>query len=311
VTTLQGNANATAVVFVQAFSANDAIPTTQNDPVSLDGIVITDSNNNDVTNTITITQVNDGYVLEGIKAGYEITVTADSGFNALQITNYNSKPDPNGGNFSGSNFRLLQSIEVKAVSEQVDLSLELDTLLTDEDGDKVADDLVINFKAPTPPSVDNTEVVVDEGEISGFNEFDSSSLNFTAGTNALTSFAFADSSNISVDTNLISGADISWVEVNPSTIEGYVDGNLAIILELTPPASSIASGLTDSASVKATLISNLHHPDGDGENVIALNGVKVVATSSTGETVSGNVTVTVIDDIPIIDDAHTACVDNA
>src|SRR5262249_39381739 len=42
------------------------------------------------------------------------------------------------------------------------------------------------------------------------------------------------------------------------------------------------------------------HPDGNGENGIVLNNIQFTVTDSTGDTAQGTLTLTIVDDVPLI-----------
>ncbi len=97
----------------------------------------------------------------------------------------------------------------------------------------------------------------------------------------------------------INGADIVWTRVDATHLIGKIGGIDAISVELTLPGLPIlAGGNTGVVTVTATLLDNFPHPNGNDENSITLSGIKVVATDTDNDTVTGNVTVTIKDDVP-------------
>ncbi len=142
---------------------------------------------------------------------------------------------------------------------------------------------------------DSIQLSVDEADITAVDT--NSTLTFTAGTAELTTFKFdTDLSSLITNTDGLVGDEVVWNRVSDTVIQGTVDGNLAITLELV--ASNISAGVTDDVKVKATLSDNLKHDSVAGQNILNLGDVKVIANTSAGnDEVLGSVSLDVKDNI--------------
>ncbi|MEH2513019.1 T1SS-143 domain-containing protein [Nitrobacteraceae bacterium AZCC 1564] len=184
--------------------------------------------------------------------------------------------------------------------------------LTDGDGDADTAKQTIKVNDGANPTVSsNITITLDEEALGNANatgtnpsstaEQDSShTLTFTSGSDNIKSIAFAAGTNgITVNVDGINGADIVWTRVDGTHLIGKIGGVDAISVELTLPGLPIlAGGHTGDVTVTATLLDNFPHPKGGGENTITLSGIKVVATDTDNDTVTGNVNVTINDDVP-------------
>ncbi|WP_424630070.1 DUF5801 repeats-in-toxin domain-containing protein [Bradyrhizobium sp. SYSU BS000235] len=185
--------------------------------------------------------------------------------------------------------------------------------LTDGDGDTDSAKQTINVKDGAKPTVSSDiTIALDEEALGNANatgtnpsstaEQDSShSLNFTSGSDNIQSIAFAAGTNgITTNVDGISGKDIVWTRVDDTHLIGKIGGIDAISVELTVTGGlpDPAGGNTSAVSIKATLLDNFPHPNGHDENTITISGIKVVATDTDGDTATGNITVTVKDDVP-------------
>ena len=124
-------------------------------------------------------------------------------------------------------------------------------------------------------------------------EVASGTISFTAGSDALTSFAFS--------TNL-SGLDssLTWTRLSATEIRGADERGDVIKLVLTAPGS-IGVNATDTVTVTATLLDNYDtHPSFTADDLKALGSVAVVAADSDGDSTSQTVSVSVSDDVPTI-----------
>ncbi|WP_341503022.1 retention module-containing protein [Gallaecimonas sp. GXIMD4217] len=177
-------------------------------------------------------------------------------------------------------------------SNQVAVAFEL--LTTDGDGDIARDGHLIRIHDGTDPSGGNQlQLVVDEAEIEDAAQGD---LFFTAGSDTLSDFHFMAPENIAIDVSGDLITDLTWVlSEDGQTMTGLINGEAAIILTIT--WSDIAPGETGHVSVAAQLLDAFPHPEGGGNNEIAVSGI-VIGTDVDGDAVSGTVSVTVIDDTP-------------
>ena len=143
---------------------------------------------------------------------------------------------------------------------------------------------------------------LDAGEVIGsdagsYYESNSTSVAFTAGSLALTSFAFADPTggNQPTISGLDDGANVTWA-IQSGRLVGFIGGSVAIILELAP--ASVAANSTGSATVRVTLTDAFPHQDSPDADSLVIEGI-VVTASDNVTTVSGRVDVTVLDDGPM------------
>ncbi len=123
----------------------------------------------------------------------------------------------------------------------------------------------------------------------------SGDASFTAGSDALVSFAFATD---------LSGLDssLTWTRVSDILIEGFDGATKIVSLELTTVPASIAAGDTGSVTVTATLHDNFDsHPTFTADDLKDLGSVDVVATDIDGSNTTQTVTLDVSDDIPDVD----------
>ncbi|MEI9419035.1 beta strand repeat-containing protein, partial [Mesorhizobium sp. Cs1321R2N1] len=144
-----------------------------------------------------------------------------------------------------------------------------------------------------------------------------SGITFTSSGEAI-SVAFADPTDASkwvapTVSGLASGYTLSWSLVGGELVGhliqtvGSVDLGAFVYLALSNTNAAANSSLTP--VVTATLTDQLQHAAGSGN--IAINGLQVVATDTSGDHVSGAVNLTVLDDAPLPFKPDTIFVDNA
>ena len=172
--------------------------------------------------------------------------------------------------------------------------------LTDGDGDHdTATKTILIDDGANPTGGDTLALTVDDGALPDGNnsastaEVDSGALTFTAGSDALTTFAFG--------TDLSSlGGGLTWTRVDANTITGSDGATLVVTLKLTAPAS-IAAGASGDVTVTATLANNYDsHPLFTADDLQALGSVTVVASDQDGDSATGTVGVSVSDDVPTL-----------
>ncbi|HTN61679.1 MAG TPA: DUF5801 repeats-in-toxin domain-containing protein, partial [Devosia sp.] len=99
---------------------------------------------------------------------------------------------------------------------------------------------------------------------------------------------------------LATGYSIDWSlsggQLVGTLMQGLTNHGPAIYLSLA--GTSAAAGASVTPKVTVTLVDSLEHASGNGS--VTIIGVKVVATDSSGDTVSGSVDLTVADDAPTI-----------
>jgi hypothetical protein len=186
--------------------------------------------------------------------------------------------------------------------------------LKDGDGDTSPTTLIITINdgavaaTPTPITLDLNEAALLTAGATGLNptlttETDSTpALSFTAGSDALTSFAFSGTAGLVTDLDGNGSQDIFWQSVSGTQIKGYLDAahtQLAVTLDLNAPGS-IAAGATSSVTVTATLSDNLQHIVANGAQISSIGNVGVVATDTDGDTTTGIVNINVQDDVPTL-----------
>jgi VCBS repeat-containing protein len=184
--------------------------------------------------------------------------------------------------------------------------------LTDADKDmSVATQPITIEDGANPTSSKNATITVNEeglananatGSVNNNSENGGDTVTFNAGSDNIVSVAFGDTTGITVNVDGVDGADIVWTAVGTTQIEGRIGGVLAITLTLVPPALPILAGGSASATVNVALTDNFPHPNANGENMISLTGISVVATDTDNDTATATVAVTVIDDIARADD---------
>ena len=185
--------------------------------------------------------------------------------------------------------------------------------ITDGDGD--TDDAVQPITVTDATAAANAAAItldLDEAALStagatGSNpalttEVDNSpSLSFTAGADNLVSFGFStDLSGLVTDLNGTGGQDIWWQWVSATQVKGFLDAGmtqLAVTLDLSAPAV-IATGTSGTVTVTATLSDNLQHALANGAQVSSLGNILVLATDTDNDVATGQVNLTVKDDIP-------------
>ena len=108
-------------------------------------------------------------------------------------------------------------------------------------------------------------------------------------------------SGLDTDLNNDNVQDIWWQRVGDNQIKGFLDQSqtqLAVTLDLTNPGV-IAAGTSGDVTVKATLSDNLKHVLGNDAQVSSLGSVNVQAIDTDNDVATGQVNLTVKDDVPI------------
>ncbi|WP_341502076.1 VCBS domain-containing protein [Gallaecimonas sp. GXIMD4217] len=119
-------------------------------------------------------------------------------------------------------------------------------------------------------------------------------LAFTAGGEAITGFAFGDTSGIQIQG--LNG-QLTWTQDGDGNLIGSLNGTDLIKLSLA--GGAIAAGDAGSVAVTAQLLDNLPH-DASVDN-LTISGIKVVASEADGDSAEGTVTVHVADDQVVAD----------
>ena len=162
--------------------------------------------------------------------------------------------------------------------------------ITDGDGDTATSTQAISLTdGANPVGGGSITLALDDqnladGSTPANPDFASGTLNFTPGSDAIASIAFA-SSVASL------GGGLTWVRVSDTQITGSDGARLVVTLDL------VRSG--NNATVTATLNDNYDdHPTINVDDLANLGSVGVVATDADGDQATGTVNVTVSDDLP-------------
>ncbi|EPR09122.1 hemolysin erythrocyte lysis protein [Sphingobium indicum IP26] len=187
-------------------------------------------------------------------------------------------------------------------------------VITDGDGDQsTAVQPITVTDGVNPTAGDPISLALDDqnlagGTSAGNPDFAQDNVSFTAGSDALTGFAFA------TDLSALGGG-LTWDRVSDTLIEGW-DGPVGtgvkiVALTLTAPAS-IGAGLSGNVQVTATLLDNYDsHPNIALDDSVALGSVGVVASDQDGDSATATVNLSVSDDVPqAVNDGQLAIVDD-
>ncbi|WVT77437.1 DUF5801 repeats-in-toxin domain-containing protein (plasmid) [Sinorhizobium chiapasense] len=171
----------------------------------------------------------------------------------------------------------------------------------DADGDTTSDSQTITITDGAGPTVDplaaSAALTLDDqnladGSTPAGSDTSSGTIGFTAGSDAIATIAFSN------DVSGLSGA-LTWDRVSDTQIVGRAGGVAIVTLDL------VRSG--DSATVTATLNDNYaSHPGIDADDLADLGSVKVIASDTDGDKAEGTVSVSVSDDMPVIDTTQIA-----
>ncbi|MBY5927230.1 MULTISPECIES: VCBS domain-containing protein [unclassified Halomonas] len=200
----------------------------------------------------------------------------------------------------------------QAESPSVNFTIET----VDSDGDTASDSHTVTITDGTGPTVtvtsgdddpatESLDLTLDEVGTIGGAEQDSGVLTFTAGSDNLTSFRFA---NIATDgsvsgittAGLEPGQTLVWTANANGQLEGRLGGStaVAVTLSLAAPAS-VEAGENGIVRVTAELSEALPHEVADAlANSLSISGIGVVATEADGDSATAQVTVNVVDSAP-------------
>ncbi|NMD52849.1 type I secretion C-terminal target domain-containing protein, partial [Shewanella sp. DNRA4] len=128
----------------------------------------------------------------------------------------------------------------------------------------------------------------------------SNTISFTAGNQNITQFRF-NASSISAATNLAAGVSIVWALAANGALVGTIDGIevIKVTLSGTSVTSGLAAGTTDAVTVNVELLDNIKQVNGlSGENLSSLiNGIVIEAVGADNSVLTGNVSITINDDV--------------
>ncbi|MGK0547545.1 VCBS domain-containing protein [Halomonas cupida] len=199
-------------------------------------------------------------------------------------------------------------------AENPSINFTIETV--DSDGDTASDSHTVTITDGTGPTVtvtsgdddpatESLDLTLDEVGTIGGAEQDAGVLTFTAGSDNLTSFRFA---NIATDgsvsgittAGLEPGQTLVWTANANGQLEGRLGGStaVAVTLSLAAPAS-VEAGEDGIVRVTAELSEALPHEVADAlANSLSISGIGVVATEADGDSATAQVTVNVVDSAP-------------
>ncbi|OWZ90028.1 hypothetical protein B9J07_30310, partial [Sinorhizobium sp. LM21] len=229
-----------------------------------DGVGTVDVTVGDTTQTLTLTA---GQKVDFTLAEGTLTVNADKTWSFTAASNLNN---PGG----------------------LDVTFSLSA--RDGDNDATSDSQTIKVVDGAGPSVDplaaSAALTPDDQNLAngstpvGGAETSSGTIGFVAGSDAIATIAFGDTSGLT--------GVLVWDRVSDTQIVGRAGGATLVTLDL------VRAG--DSATVTATLNGNYaSHPGINSDDLANLGQVKVVATDIDGDRAEGTVTVAVSDDMPV------------
>ncbi|MBD9626706.1 tandem-95 repeat protein [Ensifer sp. ENS06] len=229
-----------------------------------DGVGTVDVTVGDTTQTLTLTA---GQKVDFTLAEGTLTVNADKTWSFTAASNLNNA----GG---------------------LDVTFSLSA--RDGDNDATSDSQTIKVVDGAGPSVDplaaSAALTLDDQNLAngstpvGGAETSSGTIGFVAGSDAIATIAFGDTSGLT--------GVLVWDRVSDTQIVGRAGGATLVTLDL------VRAG--DSATVTATLNGNYaSHPGINSDDLANLGQVKVVATDIDGDRAEGTVTVAVSDDMPV------------
>ncbi|MBD9569676.1 VCBS domain-containing protein [Ensifer sp. ENS08] len=229
-----------------------------------DGVGTVDVTVGDTTQTLTLTA---GQKVDFTLAEGTLTVNADKTWSFTAASNLNNA----GG---------------------LDVTFSLSA--RDGDNDATSDIQTIKVVDGAGPSVDplaaSAALTLDDQNLAngstpvGGAETSSGTIGFVAGSDAIATIAFGDTSGLT--------GVLVWDRVSDTQIVGRAGGATLVTLDL------VRAG--DSATVTATLNGNYaSHPGINSDDLANLGQVKVVATDIDGDRAEGTVTVAVSDDMPV------------
>lgn len=150
-----------------------------------------------------------------------------------------------------------------------------------------------------PEDADMISLTVDEDDLLDGSDAtkeslsDADTLTFVLGSDALASIAFDDDlTGLTLNTDGLAGDEVVWERTSDTEIVGKIGGATAITLTLS------ANLVAGTAQVTATLSDNFTHLAANGENVLDLGSVDIIATDIDGDSATGTVNVSVVDDVP-------------
>ncbi|WP_242122795.1 VCBS domain-containing protein [Sphingobium sp. Sx8-8] len=174
-------------------------------------------------------------------------------------------------------------------------------VITDGDGDKATANQPITVTDGAGPTAGAPiSLALDDQNLAGGTtaanpDFDSKSITFTPGSDAITSITFGDTSSLA--------GNLNWLRVSDTQITGSDERGVVVTLDLSVVGTV--------ATVKATLNDNYDtHPVVNVDDVVALGSVQVIAQDTDGDTATGTVSISVSDDLPVVSANPTVQLDD-
>ncbi len=301
------------------------------DTVTIDGLRLTatDSDGDSATAKLSVTVEDDKPTVDVVGA---TTVVEGGMLNGTWTHAYNA--DGAGSLkvvFNGTEYNIGQAIDtgkgiltVKAdgtwtfkaannLDNSVAQNVSFGVKITDKDGDSATDTHGLSitngdgpsWNDPDPGNALGNNVALHDAHLrGGASESHTMTVSFTAGSDAITSFALGLGTGADAPKVLIGGVEtpLTWAKVGNDLI-GYQNGVATIKLELSG-ASSIAAGATGSVTVKATLLQPVMHEDNPNADTVTIDGLRLTATDTDGDTATAKLSVTIEDDKPSLSVAN-------
>ncbi len=202
------------------------------------------------------------------------------------------------------------SFTVRITDADGDIDEDIHTISVQDGADPTAGTLMLQVEEralDTDVTGDDDSGDLAPGNVTGtdpdlLTETASGNLLFTAGSDDITSFAFADPAVmaptvVDADGNTVT---VSWSLVGGQLI-GKIGGVTAIIIAFSAP-TSITAGTSDNVVVTITLTDAFPHaspaqPDAD---LVTISDIKILASDG-DDTATGVVTVKIVDDLPDVE----------
>ena len=174
-------------------------------------------------------------------------------------------------------------------------------VITDGDGDQstanqpitVTDGAIPTASGPISLALDDQNLAGGTSEANP--DFDSGSITFTPGSDAIVSIVFGGTGSLT--------GDLNWLRVSDTQITGSDERGVVVTLNLSVVGTV--------ATVTATLNDNYDtHPGINADDLVALGSVQVIAQDSDGDTATGTVSVSVSDDLPVVSANSTVQLDD-
>jgi T1SS-143 domain-containing protein len=265
------------------------------------------------------------YTVTSDSTGALLTATAGTGNGAHAVFTVQLSDGDNGS----YDFTLLANLDHASGQGANDQALTFNVVATDSDGDTVGQSFTVNVQDDVPVAGTGTPTTVDEGDLPGGNDNHDGGYGYGHGspTPSVTGDLHIKWGADDHDSGVVANRSVAFTSTTASSDVHVTDGGGNPVAGLTADGltvkyafdggtlvgytgSDLAHGtrvfevsLNDDGdgSYTLTLLGNLDHPPGNGENNLNLT-FNFTATDFDGDTSSNTFIVTVNDDVPI---AHT------